>query len=466
MKITRIILDLFEQISSIPRASQHESEIKAWLHSLAISHGFKTKEDQIGNLVIQVPATSGYENKSTIIIQGHLDMVCEKTTTSQHDFTRDPIALKYDGDWLSADQTTLGADNGIGMALGLSLALDQNLKHPELELLFTVQEEIGLIGALELEPGLLNGRSLINLDSDQEGVLICGCAGGNQTRINLPLYDCEQTPKLTTIFELNVSGITGGHSGIDINKGRANANLIMARVLYMLTLENSIRLITLKGGSAFNAIARDASAVFISERDDIQIKKFETIIKNEYKLTEPDLKINMKQIQDYKLITNFSASATLKIIQLILALPHGTAGLITSNNLATIETKSNYLQITTCQRSSLSSALEAITTKVEITAALAGAFTKTDNRFPAWPSNMDSRLLLQAQKAYQELFQKQLMISTIHAGLECGVIQSKYKQMDAVSLGPTSINAHSPNEKLYLPSLIRVWKLLANILQS
>ncbi len=473
------ILDIFQQINAIPRCSKHEEKISQWLKQWADDNGFKVRNDNAGNMVIKVPATIGYENTPGIVIQGHMDMVCEKTSDSDHDFSKDPIRFIYEGEWLKADKTSLGADNGIAIALGLALAKDKTVAHPPLELLFTVDEETGLTGANLLEPGFIKGNILLNIDSEDEGVFTVGCAGGKDTRITLPLK-FSKISKNNEIYKLMGYGMRGGHSGIDIHKQRANANNILARTLNIANKSSEIRLISIKGGTAHNAIPRDAEAFVAcdpSQFSSLQkiIEEFEQTVKKEYASTEISLAISLIQADTHA----FDRSAltredTSKVINLLLALPHGVArmsanmeGVVeTSNNLATIEIKDKSLIVHTSQRSSVMSRLDEITSKIEAIAALSGANTKSVNEYPAWQPDMTSPLLKRCKKIYKNLFNKNPVVKTIHAGLECGVIGSKYQDMDMISLGPTIENPHSPDEKLYIPSISKVRDFLVALLKS
>jgi dipeptidase D len=440
--------------------------------------GFQAKQDKAGNIVVRVPATNGYENKSPIVLQGHLDMVCQKTPDSDHDFTKDPIRLVYDGEWLTADRTTLGADNGIGLALGLALATDDQIEHPPLELLFTVDEETGLTGATLLEEGFIEGRILLNLDSESEGVFIVGCAGGQHTEVTLPLSFLP-LPENYDAWKLTAHGMRGGHSGVDIHKFRANANKILARALDAARRRAEIRMLALKGGSAHNAIARDAEATFVcapSQSSALKdaVKVFQRAVQDEYASIEQEMALTLAEAGIEEKTGSFTKECTDTAIDLMLALPHGVWEMSadlkdhveTSNNLAIVDTKGDAFHILSSQRSSVMSRLLAITAQIEAAAALAGARAETGGGYPAWQPNMDSSLLKRCRDVYRNLFGKEPMVEVIHAGLECGIISSKYAGMDAISMGPTIENAHSPDERLYIPSVGRVWDFLVELLKS
>lgn len=472
------VLERFEQISSVPRGTKREQKISAWLQGWAKDHGFSSKTDSAGNLVIYIPASVGMENAPTIILQGHMDMVCEKTPDSTHDFTRDPIRLIRDGDWLKADRTTLGADNGIAIAMSLALAEDRTASHPPLELLFTVEEEIGIGGAGGLDPSLLSGKTMINLDSEEEGTFIVGCAGGKTTFITLPLSKKEPLPSDHNVLRLSISGLQGGHSGMEIDKHHASANKILARALDCLAQDVSLRLVTLKGGTARNAIAREAEAVFACPKESSdacreRIVSFEKEVRAEYAKSDGGLTLSLEsEIGGKEAALNPADS--LKIIRFLMALPHGVVymsasveGFVeTSTNLAVLDLQEDGLHITTLQRSNVMSRLDEIDQRIEAIAQLAGAEAAFTEGYPAWQPNMDSPLLEKSVMVYETLFQQKPKVNIIHAGLECGVISDRCGGLDMISFGPTIKGAHSPDEKLYLPSVERAWRLLAELLRA
>ena len=473
------ILDYFEQINAIPRCSKNEEQIGLWLKQWAETKQFVVKKDAAGNLLVKVPPTPGYENAPVIVIQGHTDMVCEKTPDSTHDFSKDPIKNIIDGDWLRADNTTLGADNGIAVALAMAVASDESVAHPPLELLFTVDEETGLNGAKRLEPGFIEGKVLLNVDSETEGVFTVGCAGGRNTNISRKLTFTALGDE-SRMFDLSIGGLYGGHSGIDIIKQRACANKILARALYQLSSACDIRLISIKGGSAHNAIARKADAVFACDPAESEvlakiISGFERIIKTEYEAIEASLAISLSPADlAAEERAALSARETTAVINLILALPHGVMGMSTlsrdlvetSNNLATIEIRDKTLHVVTSQRSSVMSRMDEITASISAVAALAGAESTFDSEFAPWTPDMQSALLKRCQEVYQQVSGKKAIVKSIHAGLECAIIGDKYPGMDMISFGPTLEDAHSPGEGLYIPSVGGVWNFMVALLES
>jgi dipeptidase D len=478
-KNVKVILDYFEQINAIPRCSKNEEQVGLWLKQWAATKQFEIKEDAAGNLLVKVPPTAGYENAPIIVIQGHMDMVCEKSPDSTHDFSKDPIQNIIDGDWLRADNTTLGADNGIAIALAMAVAGDEDIAHPPLELLFTVDEETGLNGAKELEAGFVEGRVLLNVDSETEGVFTVGCAGGRHTHISrkLELADLGQESQF---FNLNVSGLHGGHSGIDIIKQRASANKILARTLHRLATVCDIQLLSIKGGTAHNAIARDADAVFAcaaGNSDELAriVSETECTVLIDYDTIENNLAINLSAAESaVQNMTALSVTETRAAINLLLSLPHGVMGVSTaftnlvetSNNLATVELKGDTLQILTSQRSLTKSRLDEISATIRATAALVGADTRCDSEYPPWTPNMQSVLLEICKKVYNRVFDQEATVKSVHAGLECAIIGDKYEGMDMISFGPDLRDPHSPNEGLYIPSLEKIWQFMVALLAS
>lgn len=476
---TQLILEYFEQINQIPRCSKNEQQIAAWLNSWAVRQGFKTRSDSAGNLVVVVPASSGFETAPKIVLQGHMDMVCEKRPEIQHDFKTDPIRNIVSGDWLHADGTSLGADNGIALALSMALAVDDNVHHPELELLFTVDEETGLTGANQLDPKMLTGRILINIDSEDEGVFTVGCAGGINCEIDLAVNPAPLTGQ-DELVQISVGGLRGGHSGVDINSGRASANKVMARVLSTALARMELRLIGFNGGTTHNAIARDAEARVCvpagqSEKLARILSELESAIQLEHASVETGLTVKMEILsEDVTRIKGATYEQTRQIVDLLMALPQGVIrmstedpGLVdTSSNLAIVSLTEKGLHILTSQRSVFTSRVEEISQQVAACARLAGAAVKTDNAYPAWQPNSDSALLKRCRTIYQTLFETQPVVEIIHAGLECAVIGDKFSDMDMISVGPTMKNPHSPDERLYIPSISKVWQFLAALLAS
>ena len=475
---TKQVLALFEEISAIPRCSKNEEKIAAFLIDWAKKNNLQAKQDKVGNVLIQVPGTPGYEQTPTVVIQGHMDMVCEKTADSPHDFCKDPIRFVYDGEWLKADKTTLGADNGIALAMAMTMALDKGVAHPPLELLFTIDEETGLTGANALQGDFIDGKILLNVDSEDEGVFTVGCAGGRDTQISLPLQ-YEDPPAGFIMARLKASGMTGGHSGVNINEQRANAIRVLVRTILQLQGEIDLRIADIAGGTAHNAIPRDAWVDIFFAKDDFKkiektVADWDQLFKHEFKNTDPDLKLSLEPMPETTGKRALTAESSPKVSLLLFALPHGVAsmstdmpGLVeTSNNLANIKIRNSKLEVVTSQRSSVMTRLHALTLRVEIIARLAGAEAVSGNGYPAWQPNMQSPLLARCQVVYEKLFKKKPHVEAIHAGLECGIIGDKKAGMDMISFGPTLKNPHSPDEKIHVESIGKVWDFMVELLST
>ena len=474
---TNKILDAFAQISQVPRPSKREEQIVAWLLNWAAENGLETRTDEASNVLIKVPASSGYENSQVLVLQGHMDMVCEKSKGFSHDFDKDPIELVFTDDgWLTANQTTLGADNGIAIAMAMVAATDPDIDHPPLELLFTTDEETGLTGASSLQPGFIEGKQLLNIDSEDEGVFTVGCAGGEDARLKLPFVADEDLPSHTA-FRLVTGGMSGGHSGIDIIEGRANAIKLLFRGIHLISQKTDVRLATVTGGSARNAIPRDAEAVVLIPVNDTDlatgiIRELEFKAKGEYANTDPNLTVNLA-IEDGN-YQAASAESTQRAIDTIFAYPHGVAemskdidGLVdTSNNLATVNIEDNKLVILSNQRSSNMDSLALLCEKVMSVARLAGAEGETSGGYPSWKPNMASELLARCVDVYRKRFDKEPVVEAIHAGLECGIIGSKYDGMDMISFGPTIKNPHSPDEMIEIDSIGKTWDFMVALFES
>lgn len=473
------ILGFFEQLNSIPRCSGNEAQVRRWLQQWADRLGFESRADAGGNLVVRVPAAEGHHKDSILILQGHMDMVCEKTPDSKHDFSKDPIRSHVDQDWLAADDTTLGADNGIAIAYMMALAEDTDLVRPPLELLFTVDEESGLNGAKLLQPDFVQGKVMINLDSEDEGIFTIGCAGGVDTTLTRTMA-FEPVPNDNQAHCLQVGGLKGGHSGIDIGKHRANANKVLARALERIANNCVIRIGSLNGGTRHNAIPRDASATVLipsAEAGTVQeaLKAVESIVKAEYAATDPGIFVRLNAEEDEDKISNaLTPSETQHVIQMLSALPSGVAAMSsrfegvveTSSNLATVNLVDEHLSILVSQRSAVMSRLEEIRSSVHSLAALSGAGAQDANAYPPWQPNTESCILKKSISVYQRMFGRPPEIQVIHAGLECAVIGDTYSGMDMISFGPTIENPHAPGERLLVPSVEAVWKFLVATIEE
>lgn len=476
---TKKILGYFEQLNSIPRCSGNEVQVCQWLRQWADRSGFTSQVDACGNLVVRVPAAEGHHTDPILILQGHMDMVCEKTPDSKHDFSKDPIRSHMDQNWLAADDTTLGADNGIAIAIMMAMADDTDLVRPPLELLFTVDEESGLNGAKLLQPDFVQGKTMINLDSEDEGMFTIGCAGGIDTTLTRTMA-FEPIPNDCQAQCLLVGGLKGGHSGIDIGKHRANANKVLARALERICSICVVRIGMLDGGTRHNAIARDARATLLipsAEAGSVReaVKAVESVVQDEYAATDPGIFIRLNAQEDGdKMLKALTPAETQHVVQMLLALPSGVAAMSsefegaveTSCNFATVNLVEEKLSILVSQRSAVMSRLEEIRAGIWSLAALSGASVQDANAYPAWQPNTESRVLKKATAVYQRLFGSQPEIQVIHAGLECAVIGDIYNDMDMISFGPTIENPHAPGERLLVPSVEAVWKFLVAMIEE
>jgi dipeptidase D len=473
---TENVLKWFQQLSAIPRKSGQEKAVREWLISIATQHGWSHKTDRTGNVLLGVPATKGMEQRPTLVVQGHMDMVCEKTPDNPHDFYKDPIKLIRDGDWLMADRTTLGSDNGIAIALSLALCFDKDVAHPALELLFTVDEETGLTGALNLEAGFISGKILLNVDSEDEGVLTVGCAGGQTTTSTIPVpSSVASMGSDRALYKVAVAGLVGGHSGVNIKNQRGNAIKLLFRALHALSVrDSSLQISIVKGGTAHNAIPREAEALVVAASKSqssfaATIKELEATLKKEFDGIETEkLKVIVEPQAAVSSLPLLSQSDARRLIDFVLNVPHGVAsmsqaieGLVeTSSNLAKVSCDASAYTFITSQRSSVMSRLNDLTQKVESLARLAGGTSTTGDGYPAWEPNWKSHLLQRCKEIYKREFGKDAVVEVIHAGLECGIIGDKYHGMDMISFGPTIKNPHTPHEKLFVPDIDKIYKYM------
>jgi dipeptidase D len=461
----------FDKIRSIPHCSGSEGRLAEYLVAYAKGKDLEVEKDANGNVRIRVPATPGKEGAPTVVLQGHMDMVCEKNSDVAHDFSKDPIQLEFHGEWLKAKGTTLGSDNGVGLAAALSLIDTKDAVHGPLELLFTVDEEVGLTGAGKIKPGFLKGQMLLNLDSEELGAVYIGCAGGGDTTLKLPV-EFVDAPAGTKGFVLRVTGLRGGHSGIDIIEQRGNAIKILSRVLWKISRTQPVHVASIKGGNKRNAIPREAEAelmVLETAVDDLSgIVGDETArIGEELGRREVNLTIRLEPSErNFGRVLKPASQRTL--LDLLMALPHGVEtmnydipGLVeTSNNLATIAMGGAEVVVGLSTRSSISSALKALRDRIRAIAELAGAAIEENEPYPGWKPNLDSKLLAVVKAVHMREFGKEPQLKAIHAGLECGIIGEKFPGMDMVSFGPWIEHPHSPDERVNIPSVEKFWQLL------
>lgn len=468
----------FHDITQIPRPSKKEEKILAYLLDFAKKHHLEARQDKAGNVVITKPATRGKEGLPTVILQAHVDMVCEKNSGVEHDFDNDPIETVIEGDWVKAKGTTLGADNGIGVAAQLAILAADDIAHGKIEALFTVDEETGLTGANSLEKGFLTGDLLINLDTEEEGEIYIGCAGGIGTKAYFS-YKPKVAPKHYFWFKVTVRGLRGGHSGSDIDKGLGNANKALARLLYPLAQgKHGLVLSKIHGGNLHNAIAREAYAVAgvkgkYKEDVSVLINTFLADARNELKDVDPGLDIQLETIPVPDEVVK--KGTTRKLIRSLCACPHGVIGMSrdipglveTSTNLASIKMVDGHqIEIGTSQRSSLASQKKYVKQMVTAVFELAGAKVTHNEGYPGWEPNPNSKLLKHAQGVYKGLYNKDPEVKAIHAGLECGLFLEKYPQLDMISIGPDMTDVHSPDEKMKISSVAKFWDYLVKILED
>lgn len=466
----------FYEISQVPRPSKKEGKIREHLKQLAKKFNVDFNEDGVGNIVMYIPANKGYENSPVVILQGHVDMVCEKNKSTKHDFDNDPIKLMRQDGWITADGTTLGSDNGIGVAAALSVITDKEIIHGPVEILLTIDEETGLTGATNLDSKLISGKFLLNMDSEEDGVFYVGCAGGQDT-IGTFIIETEPAQKSFSAYDLMVTGLKGGHSGLDINTGRANGIKLLTRTLRALDKIN-YSIASLEGGSLRNAIPREAEAVILLDsKDEKQAQKivedFQKSLENEFNTAEKSLVINFKK-SDKKIDKVFKKEFAKKIINTLLALPHGVITMSpdipelveTSTNVATINCVDNNLVIGTSQRSSIESAKKYVVQNVESVFNLAGAKINMNDGYPGWKPNLNSDLLKISKKVYKDLFNNEPEIKAIHAGLECGILEGKRSGIEMISFGPTIEGAHSPDERVNIQTVEKFYQLMKGILKE
>ncbi len=471
------IWNYFYEITQIPRPSKKEEKIIAYLLEFAKKHNLEVKKDDAGNVLITKPATKGKENLPIVILQGHVDMVCEKNSGTKHDFDNDPIETYVDGEWLKAKGTTLGADNGMGVAAALTILASDTIEHGKLECLFTVDEETGLTGAYALGKDFLNGDILINLDTEEEGEIYIGCAGGKITTVTFD-YKKQDIPANYFWFRVQVNGLNGGHSGSEIHKGLGNANKILNRYLWALSRKFDLALAEIDGGNLHNAIAREAYAIAgipYSHKEDVivELNTLAPDIEAELKAVDPNLKMTVSSTDTPAFIID--KDTTSNLLNGIYACPHGVLamsheipGLVeTSTNLASVKMKEgDKIVITTSQRSSTNSLKDDAGNIVNAVFTLAKAKVEHSAGYPGWKPNPDSKVLAVAKKAYKDLFGKEAEIMAIHAGLECGLFLEKYPHLDMISCGPTIRNAHSPEEQIEIASVEKWWNFLLETLKN
>ncbi|MFH1334643.1 MAG: aminoacyl-histidine dipeptidase [Pseudomonadota bacterium] len=473
------LLGFFQSICEIPHPSGKEKAISKFVKDFGERLGFETVMDAVGNVLIRKPAMTGRENVPGVILQGHLDMVPQKNSDREFDFEKDSIPVYVDGEWITAQGTTLGADNGIGVAAILAVLASKEIVHGPIEALFTVDEESGMTGAFGLQPGFLRYSTLINLDSEQDGEIFVGCAGGERTDVSIP-YHFDAAPQESVTYRVTVKGLKGGHSGADIHLGRGNANKILNRVLWNAARLHDVRLANIDGGGLFNAIPREARAIVVVPKSHEatfleDAKELATVMKQELQEVEPDLQIFLESTNP--VATVMDKQSQRHLFNAIYAFPNGVMsmsavmpGLVeTSTNLARVvsDTKEKRIHISSLQRSSVDSLRQDLADMIDsVVTVVPGVEVKHLDAYPGWAPNLDSKILSVVRDAYAALFGEQPVFQAIHAGLECALFSDAYPEMDMVSFGPTIENAHSPDERVRVTSVQHFWNWLVQVLES
>lgn len=471
------IWENFYKLTQVPRPSNHEEKAREFMLQWAKENQIEATMDEAGNIIMRKSATPGMENRKGVILQGHLDMVPQKNEDTEHDFTKDPIQAYIDGEWVRAKGTTLGADNGMGVAAGMAILKATDIPHGPIEVLITATEETGMDGAIGLKPGLLKGDILLNLDSETEGELYVGCAGGLDSTIEFN-YQEENVPSNHKAYKLSLKGLKGGHSGMDINLGRGNSNKLLFRFLKAKGEECGLRLAYVKGGSLRNAIPRESFAVVTVAPDKVstlleQIKAYEAIYRSELKLTEPDLQFFAEETGLPQGI--MSSDLQQRLTDAVVGCPNGTIRMSdsmpntveTSNNLALIQAQNGKIIINTLMRSFVETAKDALAESLHAVFELAKADRIVfDGAYPGWKPNPDSAILHLMKEVYHKLYGKEPSVMAIHAGLECGILGSKYPNWDMISFGPTICHPHSPDEKVNIASVGKFWDYLKETLKN
>jgi dipeptidase D len=466
----------FMGLCSVPHPSKKEEKIREYVVNFGKKHGLETIVDEVGNVIIRKPATKGKEKIKGVVLQAHLDMVPQKNADTVHDFEKDPISLRIDGEWVKAKGTTLGADNGIGVAAAMTILESKDLEHGPIECLFTIDEETGMTGAFGLKSKLLKGDILLNLDSEDEGELYIGCAGGINTTVKFK-YSEEKTDSKSIAYNLIVKGLKGGHSGLDINLGRGNSNKIMIRLLWLAKKQMKLRLSSIEGGNLRNAIPRETFVTIVlpaSEEKKLKdfVSEFSKNIKNQFHTTDPDITIVAEKTKlpasviDEKTENNL-INAVYGCPNGLIAMSVDIPGLVeTSSNLAVIKSEKGNIEVLCLLRSSVDIAKSDLANQIECVFLNAGAKVEHSGEYPGWKPNVNSEILTLSKLVYHKLYKKDPAVKAIHAGLECGLLGMVYPNWDMISFGPTIRSPHSPDERVNIPSVEKFWNFLINLLKS
>lgn len=471
------VFKYFEDLTRIPHGSGNEKALSDYLVSFAKEHNLEVIQDSALNVIIKKKATPGYENAPVVILQGHMDMVCEKNIGTDHDFEKDPLKLRIDGDYVYATGTTLGADNGIAVAYAMAVLASTDIPHPALEVLITTEEETGMGGATNLDPKNIEGRMLINIDSEEEGKLLVSCAGGLRDKVRLPIKwedncDCFED------YSIKIRGLKGGHSGMEINKERGNSNKLMGRILMELLDKAEYRIIALNGGSKNNAIPREMDAIIAIDKEKEEFLKekiqvLNAVFKNELKATDPEVRIEVEKLNK-KADKVFSKESTLKAVKLLYLIPNGIQsmsveipGLVqSSTNLGVVTTNENAVTYDSAVRSSIGTLKEDILLQTVTIAELLGAEVLTESSYPEWQYDSESKIRKLFEKVYKDMNGKEPEIVAIHAGVECGLFKEKFGDIDMISFGPNLYDVHTPDEHASISSIQNMWDYLLAVLKE
>ncbi len=471
------VFKYFEKLSQIPRGSGNEKEVSDYLVSFAKENNLEYVQDSALNVVIRKKASQGYENSPAVVLQGHMDMVCEKNTDVEHDFTKDPLKLRIIDDRVYATGTTLGADNGIAVAMGLAILASDEYQHPAIELLVTTSEETGMDGAMELDPKNITGRTLINIDSEEEGTILVSCAGGVTAKVTIPVK-FESVNENLVPYSIKIRGLKGGHSGMEIDKGRGNSNKLMGRVLMTIFSETDIRLSSLNGGSKHNAIPREADAVILVRSEDSvliekKIQECEETFKNELRTPDPDIRVEFEALQTLpsQMLSKESTKNIINYLYLIIdgvtSMSMDIKGLVESSlNLGVVTTYKDGVEFISSIRSSVRSLKDELYNRLCVTAEINGGNVVSESNYPEWAYNPNSKIRTIFENVYEKMYGEKPHISAIHAGLECGLFAEKFGEIDAISFGPNLYDVHTPNESMSISSVQRTWKYLLEILKN
>lgn len=471
------VFKYFEKLSQIPRGSGNEKEVSDYLVSFAKDNNLEYVQDSALNVVIRKKASQGYENSPIVILQGHMDMVNEKNSDVEHDFTKDPLKLRIVEDRVYATGTTLGADNGIAVAMGLAILASNEYQHPAIELLVTTSEETGMDGAMALDPKNIKGRTLINIDSEEEGTLLVSCAGGVTAKASIPVK-FESVNENLVAYSIKIIGLKGGHSGMEIDKERGNSNKLMGRVLMSILSEIDIRLSSLNGGSKHNAIPRETDAIILVKAEDSaivekKISECEEVFKNELRTPDPDIRIKFEVLQDSP-TQMFSKESTKNVVNYLYLIINGVTsmsmdikGLVESSlNLGVVTTYKDGVEFISSIRSSVRSLKNELYNRLLVTAKINSGNVVSESSYPEWAYNPDSKIRTIFENVYEKMYGKKPHISAIHAGLECGLFAEKFGELDAISFGPNLYDVHTPNENMSISSVQRTWEYLLEVLKN